>query len=201
VISDRRQTSVHGKRQNAGDRQSRIHAPTALNAPIDFAQKDIGIWYPRFAFFLSTQGASVRAFRAFRASCSVPDGHIGPRRSAFFMARSVLRECGGAENSPADCFSRQTGRGATMLIHLHKQATYHCPPGDCAAICRISVQVRRQIGGDHTRQGSLTTKRGTIHPPPPRRLARSTWWLPSCNESWEIHKTKGDAEGAGGNPG
>ena len=23
-----------------------------------------------------------------------------------------------------------------MLIHLHKQATYHCPAGDCVAICR-----------------------------------------------------------------
>ena len=25
-------------------------------------------------------------------SCSVPDDHIDPRRSAFFMARSVLRD-------------------------------------------------------------------------------------------------------------
>jgi len=37
-------------------------------------------------------------------NCSIPDDHISPRRSALFMARSVLRECGGSENSPGDCF-------------------------------------------------------------------------------------------------
>ena len=25
-------------------------------------------------------------------NCSIPDDHIDPRRSAFFMARSILRE-------------------------------------------------------------------------------------------------------------
>jgi hypothetical protein len=38
------------------------------------------------------------------SSCPIPDDHIDPRQSAFFMAGSVLRECGGAENSPVDCF-------------------------------------------------------------------------------------------------
>ena len=28
----------------------------------------------------------------FIATCSIPDDHIEPRRSAFFMARSVLRD-------------------------------------------------------------------------------------------------------------
>ena len=29
---------------------------------------------------------------SYRLSCSIPDDHIDPRRSAFFMARSVLRD-------------------------------------------------------------------------------------------------------------
>jgi hypothetical protein len=28
----------------------------------------------------------------FECSCSIPDDHIGSRRSAFFMARSVLED-------------------------------------------------------------------------------------------------------------
>ena len=43
------------------------------------------------------------------ASCSIPDDHIDPRRSALFMARSILREV--------------RDGGASMLISLHKQAT------------------------------------------------------------------------------
>ncbi len=42
-------------------------------------------------------------------SCSIPDDHLSPRRAALFMARSVLREV--------------RNRGATILIHLHSQAT------------------------------------------------------------------------------
>ncbi len=42
----------------------------------------------------------IRAFQAyiifkitfFKISCSIPDDHIDPRRSALFMARSVLRD-------------------------------------------------------------------------------------------------------------
>ena len=29
---------------------------------------------------------------AYSHSCSIPDDHIDPRRSAFFMARSILRD-------------------------------------------------------------------------------------------------------------
>ena len=44
-------------------------------------------------------------------TCSIPDDQITPRRSGLFMARSILRECGGVENSPGDCFSaKRDGR-------------------------------------------------------------------------------------------
>ena len=44
-------------------------------------------------------------------ACSIPDDQITPRRSGLFMARSILRECGGVENSPGDCFSaKRDGR-------------------------------------------------------------------------------------------
>ena len=43
--------------------------------------------------------------------CSIPDDQITPRRSGLFMARSILRERCGAENSPGDCFSaKRDGR-------------------------------------------------------------------------------------------
>jgi len=33
-----------------------------------------------------------------------------------------------------------------MLFHLHSQATYHCPAGDCVAICREGTpKVRRRL--------------------------------------------------------
>ena len=34
----------------------------------------------------------VLALKISEPSCSIPDDHIDPRRSAFFMARSVLRD-------------------------------------------------------------------------------------------------------------
>jgi hypothetical protein len=64
--------------------------------------KDGLYWVPLIAAYI---GARREEISGLQPGCPIPDDHIDPRRSAFFMARSVLRECGGAENSPVDCFS------------------------------------------------------------------------------------------------
>ncbi|MFT7222434.1 MAG: hypothetical protein ACI8Z1_004060 [Candidatus Azotimanducaceae bacterium] len=43
-------------------------------------------------------------FKKCEGICFIPDDHVDSRRYTFFMARSVLRECGGTRNSPVDCF-------------------------------------------------------------------------------------------------
>ena len=74
---------------------------------------------------LASSYTSVR----FRPRCSIPDDRRDPRRSAFFMARSVLRECGGAENSPGDSFPAKRNQVRPCLsIFASKRRSSHCPP-------------------------------------------------------------------------
>ncbi len=93
-----------------------------------------------------------------------------------------------------DCLSRSNTHQAqtwTRRRQLHPAWTIPHLVLSCGPDAQVSVQVRRQRGGDHTRQRSPTTQRGTIHPPQPRRSAQSARWLPLCNESCPIHKTRG----------
>jgi type I restriction enzyme S subunit len=51
--------------------------------------------FPNFPFPTpdkSIQSKIVEEMKTFRLRCSIPDDHIDPRRSALFMARSILRE-------------------------------------------------------------------------------------------------------------
>jgi len=49
-----------------------------------------------------------------------------------------------------------------MLIHLHKQATYHCPAGDCIAICREGTpKVRAAIRASGEAASVLAERFGT----------------------------------------
>ena len=72
-----------------------------LKARLNRFGVDLVPGHPRFSLFedqLSAAWAELPTGKAggFRISnwlrCSIPDDHIDPRRSAFFMARSVLRD-------------------------------------------------------------------------------------------------------------
>lgn len=49
-----------------------------------------------------------------------------------------------------------------MLIRLHQQATYHCPAGDCVAICREGTpKVRAAIQASEEPAWVLAERFGT----------------------------------------
>lgn len=77
-----RETSQH---ETAALESALIEAKRAeLKNYLSMARTAIGIVYG------NTRPDDARAKR--EASCTIPDDHIDPRRSALFMARSILRE-------------------------------------------------------------------------------------------------------------